>query len=160
MRGVLKTPSLHPMNPAWGGGAPTRLYGAAMRRSRTRWGTATAEQSPVWHRPCVVRTLCGQGPVWSCSLPEVWGGDLTGRPMMCRTAGAVREVATLCEEESRKRAAREARFAAAPEDQAAGARTAAKRHAWPGGTMGQRPRAVVTQGSVQMTEIDGRAVCR
>ena len=36
-----------------------------MRRSRTRWGTATVEKSPVWHRPCVVRTLCGQDPVWS-----------------------------------------------------------------------------------------------
>ena len=78
---------------------------------------------------------------------------------MSANAGAVRKVATLDEEESKKRAAREARFAAAPEDQAAGARTAAKRHAWPGGTMtvimpGQRPRTVVTQGSVQMMEID------
>ena len=72
----------------------------------------------------------------------------------------MREVATLDEEESRKRAARKARFAAAPEDQAADARTAAKRHAWPGGTMtvvmpGQQPRAVVTQGSVRVMEVDG-----
>ena len=79
---------------------------------------------------------------------------------MSANAGTVRKVATLDEEESKKRAARQARFAATPEDQAPNARTAAKRHAWPGGTMtvvmpGQQPRTVVTQGSVRMLEVDG-----
>ena len=79
---------------------------------------------------------------------------------MSANAGEVRKVATLDEEESKKRAARQARFAAAPEDQAADARTAAKRHAWPGGTMtvvmpGKQPRTVVTQGSVRTMEVDG-----
>ena len=78
--------------------------------------------------------------------------------MICRTAGAVREEATLCEEEGRKRAAREARFAAAPKDQTADARTAATRRAWPGGTMtvimpGQQPRTIVTQGGVPMAVV-------
>ena len=79
---------------------------------------------------------------------------------MSVNAGAVREVATLDEEESKKRAARQARFAAPPEDQAAETHKAAKRLAWPGGTMtvvmpGKQPRTVVTQGSVRMMEVDG-----
>ena len=54
---------------------------------------------------------------------------------MPANAGEMRKVATLDEEENKKRAARQARFAAALEDQAADTRTAAKRIAWPGGTM-------------------------
>ena len=126
-----------------------------MRRSRTLGGTAAVEKGPVWHRPCVVETLCGH-----VSYPR-WGvAALTGRPMMCRSAGTVREEAALCEEEERKRAARGARFAAAPESEAADERTTAARCAWPGGTMtvimpGQQPRTIVMQGSVRMTEADG-----
>ena len=71
----------------------------------------------------------------------------------------MREEAALCEEEEQKRAARGARFAAAPVDEAASERAAATRRAWPGGTMtvilpGQQPRAIVTQGGVPMTVID------
>ena len=56
MAGNLKSPSLHPMNPMLGEGS--RLVGV-MRRSSTRWGTTTVEQSPLGRRPCVVKTLCG-----------------------------------------------------------------------------------------------------
>ena len=84
----------------------------------------------------------------------------TATDVVSNIAGAVREAATLDEEESRRRAARKARFTAAPKDQAADACTAVKRHAWPGGTMavvmpGKQPRAVVAQGSVRMMEVDG-----
>ena len=63
-RGGVENPAAAPDEPfiGGGGGTPTRLYGAAMRRSRTRWGTAAVEKGPVWQRPCVVRTLCGQAP--------------------------------------------------------------------------------------------------
>ena len=57
------------------------------------------------------------GP-WVVVFPTrgVGQGTNTATDVVSINAGAVREVATLDEEESRKRAARKARFAAAPED--------------------------------------------
>jgi hypothetical protein len=77
MAGNLKSPSLHPMNPKLGEGS--RLVGVMRRsstrwgtatvekrRSSTRWGTATVEKSPLGRRPCVVKTLCGHVPYPRC----------------------------------------------------------------------------------------------
>ena len=142
-----------------------------MRRSRTRWGTATVEKRPGWASalsgqavedpvgycgrrkgPCVASVLCDPDPAW-LQPPRCWVDVLTKRPVLCRTAGAVREEAALCEEEEQKRAARGARFAAAPVDEAANERAAATRRAWPGGTTARAATATSAQ------KVDVRSGC-
>ena len=113
------------------------------------------EERPCVARPWVVGTLGGL-----VISPEVGGVCIDRSTGDVQTAGTVREEAARCEEEERKRAARGARFAAAPAREAADERTTAKRCAWPGGTMtvvmpGQPPRKIVKQGNVRGTAVDG-----